>query len=119
MAKSDLRSAFRVVPINRMDHDLLGFTWQGKFYYDRCLCMGGSSSCQNFQAASTALQWIAEHKFGCINMVHILDDFFFVRESYEACLDALLQFLQLCRHVGFPIAEEKTFFLEQPWNLLE
>ena len=110
MAKSDLRSAFRVVPINRLDQHLLGFTWEGKYYFDRCLSMGSSSSCQIFEAVSTALQWIAEHKFGCSDMVHILDDFFFVGYTYEACLDSLLQFLKLCRLVGFPIAEEKTFF---------
>ena len=110
MAKTDLRSAYRVVPVNCLDHDLLGFTWRGKFYYGRCLCMGGSSSYQIFEAVSTALQWIAEHKFGCSHMVHILDDFFFVGESYETCVDALLQFLKLCAYTGFPIAEEKTFF---------
>lgn len=76
MAKTDLRNAFRLVPVSPQDYELLGFSWQGSNYFDRCLSMGGSSSCKIFEAVSSALQLIAEHKFGCSNMVHILDDFF-------------------------------------------
>lgn len=72
--------------------------------------MGCCSSCQIFEAVSTALQWIAEQKFGCEHMVHVLDDFLFVGRSYQTCLEALLNFLKLCSHLGFPIAEEKTYF---------
>lgn len=46
IAKTDLRNAFRLVPVHPLDYELLGFTWQGKFYFDRCLSMGGSSSCR-------------------------------------------------------------------------
>lgn len=112
IAKTDLRNAFRLVPVHPSDYELLGFTWQGKFYFDRCLSMGGSSSCRIFEAVSCALQWIAEQKFGSLScsMVHILDDFCFVGSNYETCLEALLQFLKLCAYLGFPIAQDKTFF---------
>ena len=78
-----MRSAFRVVSVNNLDHDLLVITWQVKFYFNCCLGMGGSSSCQIFGAVSTALKWIAKHKFACSHLVHILDDFlFFVGETF-------------------------------------
>ena len=74
--------------------------------------MGGSSSCRIFEAVSSALQWIAEQKFGSLSfvMVHILDDFCFVGSNYETCLKALLQFLKLCAYLSFPIAQDKTLF---------
>ena len=53
MAKTDLRSAFRVVSVNSLDYEILGFTRHGKIYFNRCLSMGGSSSCQIFEALST------------------------------------------------------------------
>jgi len=40
MAKSDIEDAFRLLPIHPDDHHLLGFTWEGKYYYDTCLPMG-------------------------------------------------------------------------------
>lgn len=45
LAKTDIQDAFRIVPIHPEDYHLLGFSWYGKFYYDRCLPMGASSSC--------------------------------------------------------------------------
>ena len=83
MAKTDLRNAFRLIPVSPQDYKLLSFSWQGGYYFDRCVNMGGSSSCKIFEAVSSALQWIAEHKFDCSNMVHILDDFFFAGSTYE------------------------------------
>ena len=45
LAKTDVRSAFRIVPIHPSDYHLLGFHWQNKWYYEKCLPMGCSSSC--------------------------------------------------------------------------
>jgi hypothetical protein len=58
MAKSDIKDAFRIVPVSPHDYHLLGFTWRGQFYYERCLPMGASSSCQIFEQLSTALQCV-------------------------------------------------------------
>jgi hypothetical protein len=46
MAKSDIEDAFRLLPIHPDDHHPLGFTWEGTYYYDTCLPMDCSSSCQ-------------------------------------------------------------------------
>ena len=40
MSKTDVESAYRILPLNRLDHELIGFKWQSKYYYDTCLTMG-------------------------------------------------------------------------------
>ena len=40
MAKADLKSAFRMVPVLPQDWELLGMRWQGAYYFDTCLPFG-------------------------------------------------------------------------------
>lgn len=109
MAKTDIKSAFRILPVHADDYALLGFSWKGKLYYDRRVAMGCASSCLTFETFSTALEWVARHKLGCTGVVHILDDFLFLETSLEDCEQALDKFLQFCSSVVVPIAEEKTY----------
>ena len=67
LAKSDIRSAFRLIPVHPEDFHLLGFTWQGKYYYDRSLPMGASSSCFLFELFSSALVLLLS--FICISVM--------------------------------------------------
>lgn len=108
MAKCDIANAYRNLPICPEDHSLLGFKWQGNFYYDKCLPMGCSSSCSIFEKFSTALQWIAQKKLHIPHMVHILDDFLFIGKSENICNSSLDLFLKLCASLGVPIKPEKT-----------
>jgi hypothetical protein len=62
LGKTDVEDAFRNFDIHPSDYHLLGFTWNGFYYYDKCLPMGASSSCQVFEKCSCALQWIMETK---------------------------------------------------------
>ena len=75
MAKTDIESAFWIVPIKESEYPLVGFVWKGKFYYDKCIGMGAASSCKTFELLSTALELIARNKGHCRSIVHILDDF--------------------------------------------
>ena len=108
MAKSDIKSAFRIIPINPNDRHLLGFKWNNKFYFDNCLPMGCSSSCQIFESFSTALHWIISQALPHVGIVHVLDDFLFITDSYDTCLSALNCFTDLCKDIGVPLAPEKT-----------
>lgn len=58
MAKCDFQDGFRNIPIHPDDYHLLGFMWDNLYYYDKCLPMGASSSCQIFEKLSSSLQWI-------------------------------------------------------------
>jgi hypothetical protein len=115
MAKTDVESAFRLIPIRPANYHMLGFTWANKYYYDRCLPMGCSSSCNIFTQFSQALQWAAYTKMGINNIVFILDDFLFINSSYQSCHSDLYKFINMCQDIGVPIAHNKTF---QPSQVL-
>lgn len=111
LSKCDIEDAFRIICVHPSDHYLLGFTWNHYFYYDRCLPMGASSSCQIFEKFSCALQWIMETKYQAAGMSHIIDDFLFVGPAgSNKCFEDLSKFLKLCQSLGVPIKEEKTIF---------
>ena len=108
LAKTDIKSAFRILPVHPSDYQLLGFHWKGKLYVDRCLPMGCSSSCRIFEEFSTCLEWIARNKLGIRNIIHILDDFLIIDQSLSSCREKLAVFLDFCNDLGVPIAKEKT-----------
>ena len=49
LAKTDIKSAFRIIPIHPEDYPLLGMKWRGNYYFDRCLPIGCRSSCAIFE----------------------------------------------------------------------
>ena len=115
LAKTDIKSAFRIIPVHPSDYQLLGSQWKGKWYVVRCLPMGCSSSCRIFDEFSSSLEWIAHHKPGIGNIIHILDDFLIIDKSLSGCGLQLALFLDLCNDLGVPIAQEKT---EGPCHIL-
>ena len=72
MAKVDIVSAFRIIPVAAKDTPLLSFCWRNKFYMASFLPMGCASSSAIFKSFSTAVEWVTEHKLGlscliCVN----------------------------------------------------
>ena len=108
LAKTDIKSAYKIVPIHPDEQYLLGFTLNSKFYYDRTLPMGLRSSCQIFESISDALKWIATEKFGISPIVKVLDDFMFFAATKETCDRYLRGFSIMCENLGVPLAPEKT-----------
>ena len=109
IAKADIENAFRLLPIHPDDHELLGFCFNGYYYYDCCLPMGCSSSCRIFEKFSTSLQWIMAKHYNVTSMTHILDDFIFVNSpSSQSCLQDLEAFLNLASRLNIPIKQSKT-----------
>ena len=113
LAKTDVKSAFRIIPVHPDDRHLLGFRWQGLLYFDNCLPMGCSSSCRIFETFSTSLEWIISQRLHHVRVVHVLDDFLFIASSYDRCLHALNTFISICEDIGVPIAPDKTVGPEQ------
>ena len=85
MAKPDIKSAFRIIPIHPTDFELLGMKWDNLYYYDRAFPMGCSTSCSIFESFSTALEWIAKSHLRASAVLHILDDFLFIAPTPECC----------------------------------
>ena len=104
MAKTDLKSAFCILPIHPDDWNLLGIYWQSRYYVDLYLLFGLRSSPFLFNQISEALQWILKHNYGLGHVLHILDDFFIAESSKLACLEnfSTLPFLRV------PIVAAKT-----------
>lgn len=107
MAKLDLRSAYRMVPVHPDDQHLLGLEWQGVVYCDRALPFGLRSAPKLFTAVADGLAW-AMHCRGIRNFIHYLDDFFFCgpHASLE-CARSLEVAVPLCAQLGLPVAPEK------------
>ncbi|OCT97070.1 hypothetical protein XELAEV_18009293mg [Xenopus laevis] len=55
-----------------------GFHFEGQFFYDTCLPMGCSLSCNYFELFSSFLEWVVKFESGNNFIVHYLDDFLFV-----------------------------------------
>ncbi len=108
LAKTDIKSAFRLIPVHYNDYHLLGFHFEGKLYFDRCLSMGSASSCRVFEEVATAINWILRNKFGLLNSYHYLDDFCLVEEDYYQCKYALETLQVVFKRLGVPIAVDKT-----------
>ena len=115
LAKSDIKSAFRLLPIAPDDYHLLCFHWENSFYFDACLPMGARSSCALFEEFSSAIEHILRSS-GYAGCCHYLDDFLFIGRSREECENHLQAFKAVCSHLNVPIALEKTF---GPDNVLE
>ena len=108
LAKSDIQSAFRLIPITPSQYHLLCFSWRNAFYYDRCLPMGARSSCQLFELFASALHFIL-NKNNIRFVVHYLDDFLLANNSAKKCQADLDLFLSICQSLNIPIALDKTF----------
>ena len=108
VAKADIQDAFRLIPIKPDDYHLLGFRVNSSFYYDKCLPMGCSSSCQIFELFTTFIHWLLQEKFGVKHIVHILDDFMFFGKDYSECKSYLNSFIDLADDINMPIKHSKT-----------
>ncbi|CAJ0945005.1 unnamed protein product [Ranitomeya imitator] len=106
MAKSDIESAFRLLPVHPDCHHLLGAKFEDLYYYDTCLPMGCSISCFYFELFSTFLEWVARK---ITRLTHYLDDFLIVGPAgSDVCAAALAQFKDAMAHFGVPLSPEKT-----------
>lgn len=109
MAKSDIESAFRLLPVHPDDTRLLGFTFDGKFFMDLCMPMGCSIACTVFETFSRFLEWAVRELAATHDVVHYLDDFLFLGPPNSPnCQEALLVFQRVAGALGIPLSEEKT-----------
>ena len=73
--KTDIESAFRLVPIHPDDYKLLGMCREGKYYYDKVLPFGLRSAPSISNTLSDSVEWILLNKCKISFVCHILDDF--------------------------------------------
>ncbi len=108
LAKSDIKSAFRMVPLRLDCYHLIGFKWEQSYYFHKCLPMGLAESCKIFEIVSDAIIYILQEKFHIQNIVKVLDDFLFGEIPKAQCRKTLYTFLAVAEYLGIPIAMDKT-----------
>ncbi len=108
MAKFDIESAYRLVPVHPDDRLLLGMKWREFLYVDTSLPFGLRSAPKIFNAVADAIEWMMRRQ-GIGSSLHYLDDFIvFGSAGVSECQIALDKALHLCRGLGVPIAGHKT-----------
>ena len=107
LAKIDVRSAYRVVPVHPEDRMLLGMSWKGSIYVDAALPFGLRSAPKIFTAVADACEWILGQR-GLRRVRHYLDDFIVVGPpDSPKCQEDLDIMCHTCGELGLPLAEEK------------
>ena len=118
--KTDLSSAFRVLPLKKGCWYLLIMKAKdpdtGKMWYfvDKCLPFGSSISCALFQCFSDALTHILNYDTHKVRLTvflpvtNYLDVFLFLPLMLLGCNQLITHFIVLCEKIGVPIAEDKT-----------
>ncbi len=105
---SDIKDAYKIIPIKPSDVPKCGIFWQGKYYFDLTLAMGCRTSAKIFESFATAFEWILKHKFGFSHPHHVLDDFCCVVKFTEQTEKTLKLFMQICDYLGIPVKVEKN-----------
>ena len=113
LVKMDVQSAFKIIPVHPDDYYLLGFSWDGLWFYDKTLPMGCRSSCSIFEKLSSCVEYICVTELEIDGVVHLLDDFLFITKSKAAGMRARDRFEAFCTWVGIPLAPEKREGPEQ------
>ena len=122
LAKTDIESAFRLVPLRPLDYELFGMYWEGSYYYDKVLPFGLRSAPFLFNLLSDAIEWILINECLISFVCHILDDFLIIEPAAPApplhlpCQQSLSSMLLTFKNLGVPIAPNKT---EGPCTTLE
>ncbi|MCG8431273.1 MAG: hypothetical protein MJA29_08890, partial [Candidatus Omnitrophica bacterium] len=107
MAKIDIKSAYRLIPVHPDDRKYLGMRWNGNLYIDAMLPFGLRSAPKIFTALADALEWGIAQK-GVDHIFHYLDDFLVMGPPGSSLCEEYLSILEaLCALLGVPLAPEK------------
>ena len=115
-AKSDLTSAFRILPLK-----IANFCWlvmyaldpktnKVHFFVDKCLPFGASISCALFQKFSDVLCHITQftiNKNTIDILTNYLDDFLFLAATIWECNKQVLIFLSICEEISCLVSQDK------------
>ena len=114
LAKSDLKSAFKILPILPSQRKFLVMkcaspqTGKTMYLVEKCLPFGTSLSCARFQLFSESLRNLVEFATQChFQVTNYLDDFLFISTSEEETNDMVRKFMELCNRMGCPISMDK------------
>jgi len=107
IAKIDIQSAYRLIPVAPEERHYLGMFWRNQMYVDGMLPFGLRSAPKIFTAFADALEWCISTA-GVEFIYHYLDDFVVLgRPDTEQCAQSLHTLKSVCNDLGVPLASEK------------
>ena len=107
IAKIDIKSAYRLIPVYPVDCKWLGMKWDNKIYVDGMLPFGLRSATKMFNSVADAAEWCVVRE-GLEHIFHYLDHFAVVGPpDSDICMPYLHKLKSICMELGIPLATEK------------
>ena len=108
LAKVDIESAYRLIPVHPQDRPLQAVRWRDQIFVDPMLPFGLRSAPKIFNAVADGLHWHLQRS-GIQRLYHYLDDFIMLGPPHSPqCQGYLDTLLYQCNRLGVPIAAHKT-----------
>ena len=104
--KRDLSRAYRQIPVDPHDYNLLGIQWRNQLFFDTALPFGLRSAAFICQRFSSALAYM--HKSDGFDSVNYIDDFAGAESSYRSALQASLNLSHIFHLAGVTEAHDKA-----------
>ena len=108
LAKINIKSAFRLLPVHPADRHLLSVRWKKQVFVDTCLPFRLKSAPKLFNILADLLSWILEQQM-VTPVLHYLDDFLTIGpQDSPSCANNLQRIKDTCSMLGIPLALEKV-----------
>ena len=109
LGKSDIKNAFRLLPVSPIDFDQLGYYFEEKYYFDKAMPFGCSISCHTWEDFATFLEFSVSRDSSVGRLLHYLDDYLFGgKKGTNHCACIMSVFKDKMNSLGVPIALDKT-----------
>lgn len=108
LAKADITSAFKVLPIRPDFWRYFGVCWKDSYYFAVRLTFGCRSSPKIFDSLSEALCWVLVNNHKLPYVLHLLDDFLVVTPPSSPPRFGISTLTAAFSDLGVPLSEEKT-----------
>ena len=110
MAKVDVKSAYRLLPMRTEDFKYLGFHIEGKLFIEKMAPMGARGSARQWEAFGHIWEWlIKQQKHFKGATIRYLDDLMVITPPEDNNSHRALEIVEnLCEDIGLPLATEKT-----------
>ena len=107
LAKIDVKSAFRLLPVHPLDWHLLGLSWKNALYIDSCLPFGLCLALKLFNLLADLLALVLKQVR--VETLHYLEDFLLVDPPASSrCEKNLEEIKSAYEWLGIPLAIEKV-----------
>ena len=107
MAKIDIESAYRCIPVHPLDWPLQGMQWDGQFFFDIVMQFGLSSASAIFEYFASATEFFAKVLLLIRFLEHYIDDFLLMARTFRLCLTDRDKLLGMLDKLGLPYSLPK------------